>query len=477
MQSVQTENISKLLDLQYKLFDLDNFSDIVDFIVNDTYKIIDYQLAVFIKIPCTYNNKLSKLHLNHVDIINISGNLSNHNNIDNTFNKWLKSTIYNILLDCKNIDINNNKLIIIHPEDLSLATRNNWQDSLGQELLIANLCSGDKKSCKLVIINNKKYLDDKLLFFNLLVKSYQQILKLNICNDNKNKVFNFINNKKFFNFKKIVQISIFVLILLLFIPIKPSVMAPAEIISTQSFFVNSPINGIIDKIYINPNSVIQKEDLLLEFDQLDIINNYKIKEQELKSLDVELKQVKGFGFQDLGKRSEIFRLQQDIKVKQQELLYIKEQLEQSKIKSPANGVVLYKSKNELIGKPVKVGETIMRIADQSNKLIEAWLDINDSIEVEQNSEIYYYSNKTPFTAIKAKLKYSSYEAYVTPSNTIAYRITAEFILNNNNINKNSDLLIGDHGQIKIYSNKKISLFKFLFQRPISSLRQWFYKII
>jgi len=165
------------------------------------------------------------------------------------------------------------------------------------------------------------------------------------------------------------------------------------------------------------------------------------------------------------------QLQQDIKVKQQEIKYAKEQLQQSRIKSPANGVLLYKSKNDLLGKPVKIGETIMRVAGTSGEIIEGWIDINDSIDINSKSEVLYYSNKNPFTAIKAKIVYSSYEAYVTPEDNIAYRVTA------NITDKKSNIIIGDHGQLKIYSSKKVSLFRYLLQRPVATLRQWFYQII
>jgi len=87
---MQTENITKILDLQYNLFDLDDFKAVTDFIANDTYKIIQYQLAVIVN----YNKSRPK----KLDIINVSGTLdTSDKKISKDFELWLKKTIPGII--------------------------------------------------------------------------------------------------------------------------------------------------------------------------------------------------------------------------------------------------------------------------------------------------------------------------------------------------------------------------------------------
>jgi hypothetical protein len=239
--------------------------------------------------------------------------------------------------------------------------------------------------------------------------------------------------------------------------------------------VNAPVSGFIKKVEVQPNSQVTKDQLIIEYDQLDLANNLKIKQQELKTLETEQNQARALGFADKEQRGKIFKLEEDIRAKNQEILYAEQELELSEIKTPAEGIILFKSKDDLLGKPVKIGDTLMKIADQNSPVIEIWLNINDNIDLKKDMDIYYYSNKSPFRSIEAKLDYYSYEAYITPQKQVAYRLVASF--KDNREFSSDDLIIGDHGQVKIYGLKKLPLGMYIFQKPLAKLRQWLYGVI
>ncbi|MBP9721581.1 MAG: efflux RND transporter periplasmic adaptor subunit [Gammaproteobacteria bacterium] len=460
---IQSEQFQQVLALQNNLYDCEEYKAITDFIVNDTFKLIKYQLAVIF----SYSQDKNK-----ANIIEISGTIDTKDQrISAEFNAWLHNVLKKISENFLNASIleqfKNNKIILIHPDQLTSEINQGWAEKLGKELLIVKL----SENRYLILFNNIIYPEAEIINLNLISKSYQQALKIN----KKNKKLIITKNSYFHYIKKnILWIILGLIITIMFVRITPSVMAPAQLISEQSLLINAPITGIIKQVYIEPNTQVTKNQILLEYDQLDLNNNFNIKFQELKSLEAEQTQTQALGFEDKEQRGKIFKLQQDIQAKKQEITYAEQQLQISKILSPAVGIVLFKSKDDLIGKPVKAGETMMKLAIPTSQALEIWLNINDNINLNKNMELYYYSNKNPFRAIKAILNYYSYEAYVTPQKKVAYRLIARFPENINNIDQ--DLVIGDQGQVKIYGQEKISLARYLFQKPLIKLRQWYYKL-
>lgn len=448
---MQQELYQKLLAIHDKLFDLTEYQTISDFIVNDSFKVVPYQLAVLYEaVPGNSNS---------YQVSDISGTLDQE--IKQEFKYWLDSVIGVLDLEYNKKE---NKIDVIHPEQLTNKLRQTWPENLGQDLVILNLYKDQGQIINLVLFNNRKYDNNELISLNFLVKCYNQAITINIKSKQKKK-------KSILKSKPAFFVLLMIFIGSMFVPVTPSVMAPAEIISEKTWAINAPITGVIKDVAVEPNTTVKKNTVLFSFDHIDLSNNLKLKEQELEILKTDQNQARALGFDDKEQRAKIFRIKQDIMAKEQEVFYAKQQLDLSQVKAPASGTVLFKSKNDFLGKPAKIGETIMRLADVTTKEIEVWLDINDSLALKSGMNIFYYSNQAPFTAVDAELSYYSYEAYITPQNKIAYRLIAK-LKNNNN-----QLIIGDHGQVKIYGLEKVSLGRFLFQRPLAKLRQWLYKAV
>ncbi len=461
---MQSEQISKLFALQSSILESHDYASLADLIVNDSYKVIKYQLAV-----------LFTIENNNAELISISGTLDTKDQkASKSFHQWLQHIITELFYSqiIKTSEFKDTKKVLSIrniPDNL----KQDWAQELGQELLVAKLRNElNNDNTYLILFNNQLYSDAELINFNLIIKSYSQALQFFA----KTKKRSNIGRSFYTNYirKNILWIILIAIALLFLVKLTPTVMAPAQIISEKSWLINAPVSGAIKKVHVEPNSAVVKNQLLLEYDQIDLDNTLQLKKKELKTLEAEHDQAQALGFQDKEQRGKIFKLQQDMSVKQQEISYAEQQIGMSKITAPEAGIVLFKSKDDLLGKPVKVGQTLMRLADKNEQEIEIWLNINDNINLEKDSELYYYSNKNPFKAVTAKLKYYSFEAYVTPQKKIAYRllakITPEFAM------EDSDLIIGDQGQVKIYGPKKISLIRYIFQKPYLKIRQWYYKV-
>ena len=119
-----------------------------------------------------------------------------------------------------------------------------------------------------------------------------------------------------------------------------------------------------------------------------------------------------------------------------------------------------------MGKPVAVGERVMEIVDPDKVQFRISLPVDDAIVLTEGSEVEVFLHAEPLTSIQASITRTSYNAHLTPENNLAYRIDAEFV------DEHPDARIGLQGSARVYG-EQVSLFFYVFRRPISTLRQFF----
>lgn len=132
---MQHETYAKLLSLNYNLFDIIEYDELIDFILNDSHKLVPYQLAVVYSIL----NKKNSMP----ELIGVSGTVSTDTDVN--FSNWLIELIKYLhsqkeILDFSNSSHSDKKTLnIFHSEQLSENVLETWADNLGQEVQIAKL--------------------------------------------------------------------------------------------------------------------------------------------------------------------------------------------------------------------------------------------------------------------------------------------------------------------------------------------------
>ena len=81
------------------------------------------------------------------------------------------------------------------------------------------------------------------------------------------------------------------------------------------------------------------------------------------------------------------------------------------------------------------------------------------------ARVTMFLNVYPEQAHRGNVRFVNYQAEVSPDGILGYRGRAELIITN------VDLRIGWRGTAKLYS-EDVTLFYYLFRRPLSALRQW-----
>jgi hypothetical protein len=145
--------------------------------------------------------------------------------------------------------------------------------------------------------------------------------------------------------------------------------------------------------------------------------------------------------------------------------FAKEMLDHMHIIAEKDGLLLFNDKAELIGRPISTGERLMEVAEIDKVMLLIYLPVENNIDFRSGAPVKVFLDVDPLHSIDATVTYVNYRAEVTPGEMLAYRVEAA------TTEELSNLRIGWQGTAKIYG-ENVSLFFYLFKRPLSSIRQY-----
>lgn len=257
------------------------------------------------------------------------------------------------------------------------------------------------------------------------------------------------------------QVAAAVLIICLF-PVRLSVLAPGELVPVNPVWVRSPIEGVIDTFHIQPNQSVNKGAPLLGFDEILIQSKLDVARQTLATAEAEYRQASQLALGDNRYKSQMSLLVGKIEEKRAEAEFLAAQLERARIAAPADGVVLMDDPGEWIGKPVTIGERILRIAKPGESEIEAWLPIGDAIELQAGHTVSLHLNASPLSPVQATIRYMAHDAVQRPDGQFAYRVRAT-------LSEQTTHRIGLKGTAKL-NGDRVPFIYWAMRRPLASLR-------
>lgn len=251
-------------------------------------------------------------------------------------------------------------------------------------------------------------------------------------------------------------------LIVLLLPIRMSVLAPSEVVPAQPVVVRAPIEGVIAQFDAQPNSLVKQDQPLFSFDSALIEARVLVAQQALETALAQYRQTSQLALFDAKHRVELAAQAGNIEEKRSEFEYLKEQRQRSQVRAPIAGTVLYDDPTSWIGRPVGIGERILRIARPGDIEVEAWLSIADAIDLEEGDPVTLYLQSDPLKPIYARLHYFSHEAVLRPDGSYAFRIRAK-------LEGGQDARVGLKGTARI-SGRWTLIGYWLLRRPLASVR-------
>lgn len=245
-------------------------------------------------------------------------------------------------------------------------------------------------------------------------------------------------------------------------PVRLSVLAPGELVPARPAVVRAPLEGVIETIHVEPNQPVSKGAPLFDFDQALIRSRLEVATQGLATAEAEYRQTVQQALSDEQSKTQLVLLRGKIEERRSEAEYLREQLGRARVTAPREGIVLFDDPSEWAGRPVAVGERVMRIADPGAVEIEAWIPVADAIPVGESAPVSLYLNASPFDPVEGTLRYIAHDAVQRPDGSWAYRLRAT-------LDAATAHRIGLKGTAKLRGSW-VALSYWMLRRPLASLR-------
>ncbi|MFK7964435.1 MAG: efflux RND transporter periplasmic adaptor subunit [Burkholderiaceae bacterium] len=258
------------------------------------------------------------------------------------------------------------------------------------------------------------------------------------------------------------------LVAVLFLPVRLSVLAPAEVVGLDALAINAPMEGVIKSFAVSPNQSVKKGQLLYTLDDTTLRNRREIAIRQLEVARADALAAQQRSFSDEASRADLASLAGAVAEKEAELTLVEDMLARIEVRAPGEGVAVFTDINDWQGKPVSTGERVMLLANPEQAGLLIWLPVPDAINLEPGAQIKTYLQVAPLNPLPAQLFETSYQAVPSPLGVQSYRLRARF----DDLASSQQQLarIGLKGTAKIYG-EQAALGYYLFRRPLAALRR------
>ncbi|MBF0185070.1 MAG: HlyD family efflux transporter periplasmic adaptor subunit [Magnetococcales bacterium] len=255
------------------------------------------------------------------------------------------------------------------------------------------------------------------------------------------------------------------LLLLTLLPIRLSVLAPAELVARDPAVVRAPLDGIVDRILVSPNQTVRAGDLLLEMETSTLRSKLEVANKALTTSQAEYERSAQQGFSDGKAKAQLGVIAGRIEERQAEVVMLAEQLQRSQVKAARHGRVVLDNPDEWQGRAVSVGERLLAIADEQDTEIEAWLAPADRIPLPEAAAVTLFLHVDPLHPIAARLRYLTFATINKNDGSAAYRLRADIS------QKTAQQLLGLKGTVRV-DGYPVSLGYWLLRRPWAMIRSF-----
>lgn len=248
----------------------------------------------------------------------------------------------------------------------------------------------------------------------------------------------------------------------LLLPVRQSVLAPAEVVPLGGRVVAAPLDGVVGEFLVKPNQPVRAGDLLLRFDDTTLRAQADVAERALGVAEAELKANAQRAFADAESSARLDLLAARVEQKRAERDYARDLLARSELRAERDGIAVFADAERWTGKPVQTGERLLELADPAQAELRIELPVGDAIDLAPGAEVALFLDSDPLHRHEARLERQAYEAETSAAGQLAYRLDASFAA--------AAPRIGLRGTAKLYG-ERVPLGLFLLRRPLAALRQ------
>lgn len=255
---------------------------------------------------------------------------------------------------------------------------------------------------------------------------------------------------------------------LMFVPVRQSVLAPAEVVARAPMAVRAPLQGVVDRIAVTPNQAVEKGQLLAALDVRDLEGRLESARQTLAVAEAELRQNQQQALVDERSKATLALALGKREQAASDVDFYTRAMTRAQLRAERAGIALFDDPADWVGKPVALGERIMMVADPVDVELEIHLPVGDAIKLPENATVQLFLNTAPASPLSATLLRVGYRAAPTAEGVMAYRVRARF---DDADGQAAQPRVGLKGTAKLYG-ERTPLFGYLLRKPLATVRVW-----
>jgi hypothetical protein len=259
------------------------------------------------------------------------------------------------------------------------------------------------------------------------------------------------------------------LVLLSLLPVRQSVLAPAEITPYQPAILRAPLAGVVEEILVPPNAPVAEGQPLVRMDGRELESRLEVARQALAIADAEQRQAQQQAVFDERAKASLAVLAARREQAAADVAFAEEVLARGRLTAPKAGIAIYDNPDDWAGRPVALGERILMVADPAEVELQILLPVADAIPLDVGSEVRFFLNIDPASPLPATLTRIGYRAAPTPEGLMAYRLTGRFATDA--ASDRERLRVGLKGTAKLEGHWTVLALHVL-RRPLTALRLW-----
>jgi Biotin-lipoyl like len=410
-------------------------------VVNEVFTLLDYRQAAFF--TCNVNGRLK--------LCAASGLVSVAE--DSPYAVWLGRFVQSMERQsgCQKLDFPNTSPDLVE----------GWEEWLPAHLLVAALFNSVGQQIGLVLYARESLWEDAEL--DLLNRAHQTY---GYCLDALNRgPRSWVTNLSSMLHGRLPKIILGSLLLAMFIPVRLSALAPAEVVALTSMAVAAPQDGVISAFHVQPNAVVKTGDKLFSMDDSSLASRREVARRGVAVARADLFIAQQRAFDDLKSKGELAAVVGRVNEKESELALAEGLLNRVVVKAERDGIAVFGDPNDWLGRPVQTGERVMQLADPKDAGILVWLPVADALNLEPGAPLRLFLHTQPLSPLPAVLLQTSYQAMLSPEGVSAYRLRGQFE------EGSEKARIGLSGTARISGDWAL-LGYYLFRRPMAAVREW-----
>lgn len=436
---LQAASLSALFDVERRARAAESQTTLRFVVVNETRSVVDYRHAAILEMGLT---GLQVSVLSDLPVVDRN----------TPYVQWLERV-------ATNIPKRSDGVITVSPDDLPDWEKDNWSDLCPPSAVLVPLASPDSQPVGwLWIAREAMFSDSERYLLEHVGEVYGHALGALMPKRKPGRLRRWLKSR-------FLWVAVIVLLVgLLALPVRLTALAPAEVVAESPTIVAAPMQGVVEKVLVEPNARVEVGQSLVRLEDLEARNRFEVAREALEVAQARYRRAQQEAFDNQESRAGLATLEAEAMLRTTELRFAEQRLEKVVVEAEHAGIAIFDDQGKWAGKPVQTGERILQIADPMKYELSVRLPVSDAIVLESGASLKLFLDAYPLEPVSGEVLRAAYQPVVSGQDQLIYRVTAKLT------EMRPYLRVGLSGTARV-DGAHVSLGYYLFRRPITALRQ------